>query len=457
MLRAGAWVATDPTLQFATDGKVVPKTSAVSMAFSGGGTGALLTGVKDGRTLSLTWDKALPKPTLAANVATYTNVLPDADLQLKAEVEGFSQLLVVKTAAAARHPDLARLKFKLGTVGLSVSADPATGMPSAVNPAGQKVFTASAPMMWDSTTTGAPAPAGSAGAGALAAGEGAAGAPSDVFLMYSGWSETCSFSVDRDRPSKAPRISSTDFPDGSHGWPATTGKARTPGSFTLSANGVSDVVWYGYHTDWDPEVKSVPRLVSGLSAIIKLTPPGAGPHFVYAVSQDKAGNRSDTTAHLFYAGRSAARDQAGDLNGDGNSDIWSNDSFGSLLTYAGQGNSKFSTTNGGAKFGTPRTTGSGGVRTATTTWSPWKPTRSRRPTGCGPTPTTASVASGRTAAERSRWPARTTRQAAAPTGTTTGREPPRSSTPPGTGGTGTDSFSGRYLIGVGWNYYDVIL
>ncbi|MFI1280397.1 FG-GAP repeat domain-containing protein [Streptomyces sp. NPDC020858] len=28
---------------------------------------------------------------------------------------------------------------------------------------------------------------------------------------------------------------------------------------------------------------------------------------------------------------------------------------------------------------------------------------------------------------------------------------------PGTGGTGADSFSGRYLIGVGWNYYDVIL
>ncbi|WP_326588058.1 FG-GAP-like repeat-containing protein [Streptomyces sp. NBC_01294] len=659
VLRAGAWVATDPTLQFATDGKVVPKTSAVSMAFSGGGTGVLLTGVKDGRTLSLTWDKALPKPTLAANVATYTNVLPDVDLQLKAEVEGFSQLLVVKTAAAARHPDLATLKFKLGTVGLNVSADPATGMLSAVNPAGQKVFTASAPMMWDSTTTGDPAPAGSAGAGALAAGEGAAGAPSDVFLMpsgakdaqmpttvagdtleikpdqalltaagtkypvyidpsvvwgdrqnwswayrswpnnsywntkedvrvgyesdtnglsrsffqlntanikgvqvskstfriretwswsctptpvelwstgpissattwnrqpgkgtrldtvtaakgraecaagelefdataaaresaakgwnsvtlglyasnesdryqwkrfdpktmtleteynnppatpsglgtrpttgcafggaignttvslyanitdpdagalsaqfqvfrgdamvadewipalrdrvstvaipdaklptgnytwrvraydqslYSGWSETCSFSVDRDRPSKAPRISSTDFPDGSHGWPATTGKARTPGSFTLSANGVSDVVWYGYYTDWDPEVKSITRVVPGFSATIKLTPPSAGPHFVYAVSQDKAGNRSDTTAHLFYAGRSAARDQAGDLNGDGNSDIWSNDSFGSLLTYAGQGNAKFSTTNGGAKFGTPRTTGSG--------------------------------------------------------------------------------------------------
>lgn len=153
--RAGGWVATDPTLQFATDGKVKPKASAVAIAFSGGGTGPLLTGVKDGRTLSLTWPTALPKPTLAANVATYPNVLPDVDLQLKAEVEGFSQLLVVKTAAAAKHPDLATLKFKLDTVGLDVSRDATTGLLTAVNPAGEIVFTSPTPVMWDSTTTGA--------------------------------------------------------------------------------------------------------------------------------------------------------------------------------------------------------------------------------------------------------------------------------------------------------------
>ncbi|MYT25453.1 hypothetical protein GTW69_35175, partial [Streptomyces sp. SID7760] len=149
--RAGAWVATDPTLAFAANGTVAPKASAVSIAFSGGGTGPMLTGVRDGRTLSLTWPNALPKPTLASNVATYANVLPDVDLQLKADVEGFSELLVVKTAEAAKHPDLATLKFKLDTVGLNVSSNATTGLLSAVNPAGQTVFTASAPMMWDST------------------------------------------------------------------------------------------------------------------------------------------------------------------------------------------------------------------------------------------------------------------------------------------------------------------
>ncbi|MGW9448766.1 hypothetical protein [Streptomyces sp. NPDC055632] len=54
------------------------------------------------------------------------------------------------------------------------------------------------------------------------------------------------------------------------------------------------------------------------------------------------GNRSDTTAYLLYAARSAERDGPDDLNGDGNRGIWTLDKQGSLLTYAGQGNGKFS-------------------------------------------------------------------------------------------------------------------
>ncbi|MFF4389395.1 FG-GAP-like repeat-containing protein [Streptomyces sp. NPDC001552] len=644
--RAGGWVATDPSLQFAADGKVKPKASAVAIAFSGGGTGPLLTGVKDGRTLSLTWPTALPKPTLAANVATYPNVLPDVDLQLKAEVEGFSQLLVVKTAAAAKHPDLATLKFKLDTVGLDVSRDATTGLLTAVNPAGEIVFTSPTPVMWDSTTTGA-APQAAKHAGVAAAGSGVNDAPSDVFVTPSGaknaqmpttvaggnleikpdqalltgaetkypvyidpsvawgarqnwswvyrtwennsywntkedvrvgyeaetnglsrayfqldtsgvkgaqvtkatfriketwawsctktpvelwatgpisrdttwkhqpgkagarwqdtvkdakgraecgagnlefnatdavqqsaanhwssvtlglfasnegdeyqwkrfdaktmtleieynnppdtpsdpgtspwvpcvqggsignttvslyatisdrdsgnlntefqllkegqttplsqsvpanngrvatwnvpdaslpngnytwkarttdqdgaqsaWSQTCKFTVDRGRPTEAPKITSTVFPDGRNGWPAGTGKARQEGDFVVSANGVEDVTWYGYYTDWDPDVKST-TVAAGTSFTAKLTPPGAGPHFVYAFSQDAAGNRSDTTVYPFYAARTATADGPHDLNGDGSRDIWSSDLFGSLMTYTGQGNGKFSAT-----------------------------------------------------------------------------------------------------------------
>ncbi|MET9962492.1 hypothetical protein ABZ128_26085, partial [Streptomyces sp. NPDC006326] len=37
--RGGVWVDTDPTLVFAANGSVVSKAAAVSVAFSGGGTG----------------------------------------------------------------------------------------------------------------------------------------------------------------------------------------------------------------------------------------------------------------------------------------------------------------------------------------------------------------------------------------------------------------------------------
>ncbi|MFJ2129688.1 FG-GAP-like repeat-containing protein [Streptomyces sp. NPDC087845] len=646
----GAWVATDPSLAFAADGTVVPRATTVNVAFSGGGTGPLLSGVKDGRTLTLSWPTALPKPVLAENVATYSEILPGVDLQLKAEIEGFSQLLVVKTAEAAKNPELATLKFKMKTAGLTVTADPDTGSISAGDPAGQTVFTSPSPLMWDSKTatsgaaaktasptattgttpsdafepppgatdaqlpatvvgdsieikpdqallTGAdtrypvyidpswawgkkenwtrvykkypnssfwnanevarvgyenetlglsrsffqvdtdnlkgvqvksstfriknvwswscqarpveiwqtktiskkttwnnqPAKVGSTPLKTVndskgwskdcAAGnlefdvtskvrDAAAGNWSSLTLgLYasneqdtygwkkfdaktavlettynnppktpydlgtnpksscsaggligntrvsvhatvddpdagnltaqfqifksgsttpvvdqslsalkkrvvtlpvpdaslptgdytwkvrakdsdgatSGWSSTCAFSVDRTRPSSPPRISSAYFPDGENGWPETTGKARTPGSFTLEANGVTDVEQYGWYTDSDPEVSYI--AASGQSASVTSTPPGYGAHFLYAFSVDRAGNRSDTATYVYYATRSAERDAPGDLNGDGIKDIWSVDSNGTLLTYSGQQGGVFSSaTNGGQAF-----------------------------------------------------------------------------------------------------------
>ncbi|MFF3453715.1 FG-GAP-like repeat-containing protein [Streptomyces sp. NPDC002730] len=173
--RNGAWVAADPTLSFAADGSVVPKSASVSVKFSGGGSRPMLSGVKDGRTLSLTWPKPLPKPTLDGNVATYPEVLAGVDLQLKAEVEGFSQLLVVKTAEAAKNPELTKLQFAMDTVGLSVSKDTDTGTLVATDPAGQTVFTSPAPLMWDSGAPTTPA------ARALATAQEEATGPGDAF------------------------------------------------------------------------------------------------------------------------------------------------------------------------------------------------------------------------------------------------------------------------------------
>ncbi|MFJ9428087.1 FG-GAP-like repeat-containing protein [Streptomyces sp. NPDC101490] len=155
--REGGWIAADPTLEFAADGSVVTRATSVAVRFSGGGTAPLIQGAMNGRSLSLTWPNALPRPTLDGNVATYAEVLAGVDLQLKAEVEGFSQVFVVKTPQAAQNPELARLQFGVSTDGLTVAKDPETGSLSAVDPGGQVVFSSSAPMMWDSTRVSAPA------------------------------------------------------------------------------------------------------------------------------------------------------------------------------------------------------------------------------------------------------------------------------------------------------------
>ncbi|MFJ4870338.1 FG-GAP-like repeat-containing protein [Streptomyces sp. NPDC088757] len=171
--RDGGWIAADANLEFATDGSVVTRATNVAVKFSGGGTAPLIQGAMNGRTLTLTWPNALPKPTLDGNVATYAEVLPGVDLQLKAEVEGFSQVFVVKTAQAAQNPELARMQFGISADGLTVEKDPETGSLTAKDPGGQIVFSSAAPMMWDSTPTQS-APAGaSARLGAMTATAGA--------------------------------------------------------------------------------------------------------------------------------------------------------------------------------------------------------------------------------------------------------------------------------------------
>ncbi|CAM5386159.1 hypothetical protein STENM223S_07388 [Streptomyces tendae] len=170
------------------------------------------------------------------------------------------------------------------------------------------------------------------------------------------WSKPCKFQVDRKRPHNPPIITSVDnkFPSGDTGWPTRTGAARETGQLTFAPNEVTDVNHYVWFTDHDPDLHTAKP---GVPATI--TPPNWGPHLVYAYSVDNAGNRSDTATYLYYAGAATQRDGYNDLNGDTLRDIWSIDSNGTLLTYAGQGdegaepgkgNGQFSSaTNGGAR------------------------------------------------------------------------------------------------------------
>ncbi|WP_338485669.1 LamG-like jellyroll fold domain-containing protein [Streptomyces sp. SCSIO 75703] len=172
----GGWKRIDTDLTATAGGAVAPKASTMDMEFSGGGDGPLVRMRRAGRELSLSWPTPLPRPETAGPVATYRSVLPDVDLRLTAQEDGFTQLLVVKTAEAAAGPELARLRLEMDTRGLSVTKTGEGGLQALDQGARGAVFEAPKPMMWDSspgeTATGAPQAAGGAGRGTASDGTG---------------------------------------------------------------------------------------------------------------------------------------------------------------------------------------------------------------------------------------------------------------------------------------------
>ncbi|WP_308117201.1 MULTISPECIES: hypothetical protein [unclassified Streptomyces] len=115
----GSWKHIDTDLVTDDGGLVAPKASTIGLEFSGGGNKAPLVRMqRAGRELSLSWPDSLPKPEITGAVATYPSVLPDVDLRMTAQEDGFSQLLVVKTAEAASNPKLAKLRLDLTSQGL---------------------------------------------------------------------------------------------------------------------------------------------------------------------------------------------------------------------------------------------------------------------------------------------------------------------------------------------------
>ncbi|MDG4857584.1 LamG domain-containing protein, partial [Streptomyces sp. T-3] len=146
----GAWRDIDVSLEKKPDGTVGPKVAAVNLAFSGGGKGdGLLTLAENGRSLKLGWPGDLPAPTLDGPTATYANVFDGVDLQLTATLEGYREVLVVKSAEAAKNPALNEIKLSASGDGLSVAPGAGGGL-RAVDADGNAIFRGPAGVMWDS-------------------------------------------------------------------------------------------------------------------------------------------------------------------------------------------------------------------------------------------------------------------------------------------------------------------
>ncbi|MFF1920194.1 LamG domain-containing protein [Streptomyces sp. NPDC058221] len=179
--RGGGWKQINTDLAVTGDGAVAPKATAVGLQFSGGGDKAPLVQLqRAGRTLSLSWPTRLPPPQVSGDTATYRDVLPGVDLRMGAQEDGFTQLLVVKTAEAAAGKELEELRLKLEVEGLDVNETADGGLKATDAGAKGTVFEAPKPMMWDSSTGTAdgtaPAPTGSARTTAADAGDAEPGA-----------------------------------------------------------------------------------------------------------------------------------------------------------------------------------------------------------------------------------------------------------------------------------------
>ncbi|HEV7757074.1 MAG TPA: hypothetical protein VGO94_14565, partial [Mycobacteriales bacterium] len=149
----GTWRAVDTDLHRTPDGHVAPAETPVQVELSGdtaAATPALASLADDGKSASIGWSGKLPEPTLDGDTAVYTNVLPDVDLELRATAEGFAKLIIVKTPAAAAALG-ATVRLPLSGKGVMFSLGE-TGALLAKDSKGRVVFTAPAPIMWDSTT-----------------------------------------------------------------------------------------------------------------------------------------------------------------------------------------------------------------------------------------------------------------------------------------------------------------
>ncbi|MFG1654361.1 LamG-like jellyroll fold domain-containing protein [Micromonospora sp. NPDC049275] len=113
-LSDGSWADVDLTLHAGEDGLLRPMASVADVAFSAGGDTPLVTLTRASKSMQFSWPGRLPSPVLSGDSATYPAVMPDVDLVVRATPTGFTHVLVVRSAKAAKNPALREVALKLG-------------------------------------------------------------------------------------------------------------------------------------------------------------------------------------------------------------------------------------------------------------------------------------------------------------------------------------------------------
>jgi hypothetical protein len=145
----GVWKPLDATLHRNPDGSISPAVTTGQLTFGAPGSARLATQGTGPSAFALDLPFTLPAPTLTGDTATYPNVLSGVDLVATADVQGgFSEVFVVKNAAAAANPTLTSLALT-APAGMSFSSDSGANI-TASDAGGNLVAAAPTPLMWDS-------------------------------------------------------------------------------------------------------------------------------------------------------------------------------------------------------------------------------------------------------------------------------------------------------------------
>lgn len=144
------WTPVDTTLHQQADGTIAPDAIDADLAFSGGGSGPAILLGNSSHQLKLSLPASLPTPALDGPTATYPDVYPGIDLDVTANATGYSEVLVVKSAAAAANPVLRDLNIATSATGMDLTrASDGSLTANSGDPASS--YTTDTPVMWDST------------------------------------------------------------------------------------------------------------------------------------------------------------------------------------------------------------------------------------------------------------------------------------------------------------------